>query len=83
MISSKLCPLPGLVGTGFYGLGQDDPYCRHQMMGCVVKGNRLNQAGSLRFQFLRGGDSVNNAIRPCLPPGPAVFGGDFDFFFVF
>ena len=42
VVSSTFCPLPGLVGTGFYGLGQDAPYVRRQMMGCVLQGDRLN-----------------------------------------
>ncbi len=53
------------------------------MMGCVLQGDRLNQAGSLRFQVLRGGDTVNHTVRPCLPPGPEVFGEDFSFSLVF
>ena len=81
--SSIICVLPGYVGTGHYGVSGDVPYLRKKAMGCLVQGDRLNQAGSLRFRLLRDGDTTNPAVRPCLPVGPAVYGANFSFSLVF
>jgi hypothetical protein len=81
--SSILCVLPGYVGTGFYGVSADIPYCRKKTMGCLVQGDRLNQAGSLEFRVMRDGDVTDPDVRPCPPVGPAVYGSDFSFSHVF
>ncbi len=51
--SSTICVLPGYVSTGLYGLSGDQPYVRKKAMGAIIQGDRLNQAGSLRFQVMR------------------------------
>ena len=81
--SSIICVMPGYVGTGFYGVSADVPYVRKKAMGCLVQGDRLNQAGSLTFRVLRDGDPNNPAVRPCQPVGTAVYGADFSFSLVF
>ncbi len=81
--SSTICVLPGYVSTGFYDLSGDQPYVRKKAMGAIVQGDRLNQAGSLRFRDLRDGDGDDFAMWPCLPVGPAVCGADFRFNMVF
>jgi hypothetical protein len=81
--SSTIYVLPGYVSTGFYGLNGDQPYVRKKATGAIVQGDRLNQAGSLRFQVLRDGDDDDSAVRPCLPVGPAVSGADFRLSMVF
>ncbi len=48
-------------------------------MGAIVQGNRLSQAGSLRFRVLCDGNDDNSAVRPCLLVGPAVYGDDLRF----
>ncbi len=48
-------------------------------MGCLVQGDRLNQAVSLEFRVMRDGDTNNPDVRSCLPVGPAVYGSDFSF----
>ncbi len=50
-------------------------------MGCLVQGDRLNQAGSLRFRVLK--DDNDKAVRPCLPVGAEADGEDFSFSLVF
>jgi hypothetical protein len=52
-------------------------------MGCLVQGDRLNQAGSLEFRVMRDGDTTDPDVRPCLPVGPNVYGSDFSFSLVF
>ncbi len=52
-------------------------------MGCLVQGDRLNQAGSLRFRVLRDGDDNDKAVRPYLTVGAEADGGDFSFSLVF
>ncbi len=81
--SSIICVMPGYVGTGFYGVSADVPYVRKKAMGCLVQGDRLNQAGALTFRVLRDGDPNYPAVRPCLPVGTAVYGADFSFSLVF
>ncbi len=48
-------------------------------MGCLVQGDRLNQAGSLEFRVMRDGDTNNPAVRMCLSDA----GGDYNFSLVF
>ncbi len=72
--SSILCVLPGNVGTVFYGVSADVPYCRKKIMGCLVQGDHLNQAGSLEFRVMRDGDMTDPDVRPCLPVGPPCTG---------
>ncbi len=81
--SSIFCVLPGYVGTEFYGVSADVPYCRKKTMGCLVQGDNLNQAGSLKFRVLRDGDMIDPDVRPCLPVGPALYGSDFSYSLVF
>jgi hypothetical protein len=81
--SSTICVYPNYVSTGFYGLSADPPYCRKKAMGCLVQGDRLNQAGSLQFRVLREGDDNDKDVRPCLPVGAEADGGDFSFSLVF
>jgi hypothetical protein len=81
--SSTICVLPGYAGTGFYGLSADAPYLRKKAMGAIVQGDRLNQAGSLRFRVMREGDDNDPAVRPCLPVGAGADGADFSFSLVF
>ncbi len=52
-------------------------------MDCLVQGDRLNQAGSLRFRFLHDGDDNDKAMRPCLLVGAEANGGEFSFSLVF
>ncbi len=52
-------------------------------MGCLVHGDRLNQADSLEFHVMRDGDTNDPDDRPCLPIGPAVYWSDFSFSLVF
>ncbi len=52
-------------------------------MGCLVQGDRLNLAGSLRFRILREWDDNGKAVRPCFPAGAEADGGDFSFSLVF
>ncbi len=81
--SCILCVLPGYVGTGFYGVSADVPYCRKKTMGCLVQWDRLSQAGSLECRVIRDGDMTDPDVCPCLPVGPAVYGADFSFSLVF
>ena len=81
--SSILCVLLGHVGTGFYGVSADLPYCPKKTVGCLVQGGRLNQAGSLEFRGMRDGGTNDPDVRPCLPVGPAVYKSDFSFSLVF
>jgi hypothetical protein len=81
--SSTICVYHGYVGTRFYGLSADAPYCRKKAMGAIVQGDRLNHAGSLRFHVLREGDDNDPAVRPCLPVGAEADGGDFNLCLVF
>ncbi len=52
-------------------------------MGCLVQGDRLNQAGSLELRVMRDGDMTDPDVRPYLPVGPAVYGANFSFSLVF
>jgi hypothetical protein len=52
-------------------------------MGVIVQGDRLNQAGSLRFRVMRDGDDDDSAVRPCLPVSTGAYGADFSFSLVF
>ena len=52
-------------------------------MGAITQGDRLNQAGSLRFRVMRDGDGVDETVRPCLPVGVDAYGADFSFSLVF
>ena len=81
--SSTICVLPGYVGTGFYGISADEPHLRKKAMGCLVQGDRLNQAGSLCFGVMREGDDNDPYVRPCLPVGSGVSGEDLSFSLVF
>ncbi len=81
--SDTICTLPGYVSPGFYGLSGDQPYVRKSAMGAIVQDDWLNQAGSLRFRVMRDGDDDEFAVRPCLPVGPAAYGADFMFSFMF
>jgi hypothetical protein len=81
--SSTICVLPGYASTGFYGLSADAPYLRKKSMGAVIQGDRLNQAGTLRFRVMRDGDDNDPSVRPCLPVGAAADGADFSFSLVF
>ena len=77
--SSILCVMPGYAGYGYYGCSADAPYARKKAMGCLIQGDRLNQAGSLEFRVMRDGDTTNPDVRMCLPDA----GGDFSFSLVF
>ena len=81
--SSTICVLPGYAGTGFYGLSADAPYLRKKTMGAVIQGDRLNQAGTLRFRAMREVDDNDPSARPCLSVGPDASGADFSFSLVF
>ncbi len=71
--------MPGYAGYGYYGCSADAPYARKKAMGCLIQGDRLNQAGSLEFCVMRDGDTTNPDVRMCLPDA----GGDFSFSLVF
>ena len=81
--SSTSCVLPGYTGTGFYGLSADAPYLRKKAMGTVIQGDRLNQAGTLRFRVMQDGAEYDLAVRPCLLEDSGAAGADFSFSHVF
>jgi hypothetical protein len=81
--SSTISVLPGYAGYGYYGCSADAPYCRKKTLGAIIQGDRLNQAGTLRFRVMRDGDTTSPAVRPCLPVGAGASGGDFSFSLVF
>ena len=67
-VSSTLAMLQSYVGYGYYGLTADTPCLRTQHLGAVLKGDRLNQAGTLRFRMLQ----QTPTMRECLPPRTAL-----------
>ena len=76
--------MPGYVETGFYGgVSADLPYFRKKTMGCLVQGDRLDHAGSLELHGMRDGDTNDPDVCLCLSIGPAVYGSDFLFSWVF
>jgi hypothetical protein len=75
--------LPHLRQHRFYGLSADALYCRKKAMCCLVQGDRLNHADSLRFRVLRDGDDNNKAMRSCLPAVAEADVGDFSFSLMF
>ena len=80
---SAMWGLPGYAGIEFYGLSADAPYLRKKTMGAIIQGDRLNQAGTLRFRVMRNGDDNDPSVRPYLPVGPDAPGADFSFSFEF
>ena len=82
--SSTIAFLPSYVRRGIYGLSADVPYCRKHHLACLVEGDVLNRAGSLRFRMMRAVDPSDASVRPCLQPdGVNVHGEDFSFRLVF
>ena len=62
--SSTIAFLPSYVRRGIYGLSADVPYCRKHHLACLVEGDVLNRAGSLRFRMMRAVDpSVRHGIK--------------------
>ena len=52
-------------------------------MGCLVQGNRLNQAEGPEFHVMRDGDTSDPYARPLHPIGLTVHGSYFSFSLVF
>jgi hypothetical protein len=76
--------MPIYARLGYYGCSEDAPYSRKEVMGCLIQGDRLSQAGSLESRVMRDGDTTNNpVIRPCLPVGGGASGGGYTFSLVF
>ena len=76
-----LACLQNYVQYGYYGMSAELPYLRRAHLGVVVQGDRINQAGSLRFRLLMPGAQGMVPLRQ--PDGASVHGKDFAFSLVF
>lgn len=83
--SPTLCALQNYAQLGYYGLTADTPYLRRAHLGCLVTGDRLQQAGRLRFRLVAPKMSSSTVgFYTLLQPGAytngtTVYGADFQF----
>jgi len=77
--SPNLCALQSYCQYGFYGLSADTPYLRRAHLGCLVKGDRLQQSGSLRFR-MKAVHPRDGAVTDLPPLGTnGTYGADYQF----
>ena len=83
--SQTLCALQNYAQLGYYGLSADTPYLRRAHLGSLVTGDRLQQAGRLRFRLVAPKVSPTTVgFYTLLQPGAytngtTVYGADFQF----
>ena len=80
-ISSTLALCQSYCSQGVYGISADTPYLRTKHLGCILQGDRLNQAGTIRFSVKQFDEGL---VTPCQQPnGASIFGEEFSFSLVF
>jgi hypothetical protein len=79
--SSTLAVMQNYCQYGYFGMTADVPYLRKSHLGLVVQGDRINQAGSLRFRVMM--LSATGLAPLTAPDGVSVHGANFSFSLVF
>lgn len=79
--SPTVCALQNYNQLGYYGMAADTPYLRRTHLGCIVKGDRFQQAGTLRFRLIAPEAKPAVGFAPLKKPDAAakVYGADFQF----
>jgi hypothetical protein len=79
---STLAMLQSYMGYGIYNMTAHQPYLSRKTLGCYVRGDIVNQLGSLEFLMLI--DFGEKGIFPYLQPDSVnIFGFDYTFSLVF